>query len=169
MSARDLAVPVLTGAARVVLGALWLNEGLLKYRAGFSGADIRLVTESAASNSRVPEYFHWFDALTLRPFPDLFGVAMPLLETALGVLLVLGVLTRVAALMSVATLLLYWSADQLITEYPIMLALSVIVVAWARPAAVFGVTGLLRRMRDKKPAASPESVEQRMRQALSEK
>ena len=140
-----LAAPALVGAARVALGVLWLLEGILKYRAGFGAADIGFVIDGAATNSRVPGYFAVFADTVMRPAPALFGVAMPLLETALGVALILGVLTRAAALMSVLTLLLYWSADQLIGQYPVMLALSVVVVAWPTAARALSVSALVER------------------------
>ncbi|MGH1550315.1 DoxX family protein [Leifsonia poae] len=141
-----LAAPALLGgAARVALGILWLLEGLLKYRAGFGAADIEFVIHGAATNSRVPGYFAAFADTVMRPAPALFGVAMPLLETALGVALILGVLTRAAALMSVLTLLLYWSADQLIWQYPVMLGLSVVVIAWPNAARALSVSALVER------------------------
>jgi len=141
-----LAAPaLLAGAARVALGVLWLLEGILKYRAGFGAADIGFVIDGAADNPRVPGYFSSFADVVMRPAPALFGFAMPLLETVLGVALILGVLTRAAALMSVLTLLLYWSADQLIWQYPVMAALSVVVIAWPAAARALSVSALVER------------------------
>lgn len=135
-------------AARAALGLLWLNEGVTKYRAGFGGADILLVVQSADGNSRVPAFFTVFADSVLAHLSGVFGVVMPLLETGLGVLLVLGMLTAPAALVSALTLSLYWSADQLIAQYPVMAALSAVVVAWPAAAARFSVTALAaRRMR----------------------
>jgi len=122
---------VLGGAARIAAGVLWLAEGILKYRAGFGSADILLVAQSTAGNSRVPFYFRPLGAL-MQGAPALFGIAIPALEVALGVLLVLGLgraLTTLVALGSVATLMLYWSSDQLIAQYPILVLLSALVLA----------------------------------------
>lgn len=135
----------LTGAIRVTLGVLWLHEGTLKYRAHFGAADILLVANSAKSNSRVPGYFKSFSDFALAGWPHFFGFAMPLLETSLGVVLVLGVFSLPASLMSVFTLLTYWSADQLITEYPIMVALSTVVIAWPLLASRFSATALAEK------------------------
>ncbi|WP_020013015.1 DoxX family membrane protein [Promicromonospora sukumoe] len=143
--ALSLAAVVLT-AARVALGALWINEGLIKYRAGFGAADIQLVADGAAGNSRVPGYFEVFAEYVLGPASGLFGVLMPLLEVGLGVALVAGVLTLPVALASVGTLLSYWSADQLTWSYPVMVALAVVLVAWPRVASRFSVTALVRRL-----------------------
>jgi len=123
--ALSLVASVITGAARVGLGILWLNEGLFKLKAGFGGADIGLVVDSTVSNNRVPDFFEAFTTTFLGGAPDFFGWAIPALEVGLGIALILGVLTLPAALMSAFTLLTYWLADQLIQEYPIMLALSV--------------------------------------------
>lgn len=136
----------LAGAVRVTLGVLWLHEGTLKYRAHFGAADILLVANSAKSNSRVPGYFKSFADFALAGWPHFFGFAMPLLETLLGIALVLGVFSLPAAFMSAFTLLTYWSADQLITEYPIMVALSTVVVAWPVLAAHFSATTLAERV-----------------------
>ncbi|MFE7505932.1 hypothetical protein [Promicromonospora sp. NPDC057488] len=153
--ALNLAAVVLTTAARVALGLLWINEGLIKYRAGFGAADIRLVADGAAASSRVPGYFQVFAEHVLGPASGLFGVLMPLLEVGLGVALVAGVLTLPVALASVATLLSYWSADQLTESYPVMVALAVVLVAWPALASRVSVTALVRRGRLSPASAAP--------------
>lgn len=139
--------PGIAGAVRVALGILWLLEGITKYRAGFGGADIGLVVQSAAGNSRVPWFFAWFAQNVMSPLQDAFGILMPALETALGLLLIAGLVTVPAALVSVGTLLLYWSADQLIAQYPIMVALSVLVVLFPRASTRYSADRLLTRRR----------------------
>ncbi|MFI8525965.1 DoxX family membrane protein [Promicromonospora sukumoe] len=141
------AAVMLTTAARVALGLLWINEGLIKYRAGFGDADIRLVADGAAASSRVPGYFQAFAENVLGPASGLFGVLMPLLEVGLGVALVAGVLTLPVALASVGTLLSYWSADQLTAAYPVMVALAVVLAAWPALASRASVGTLVRRLR----------------------
>jgi thiosulfate dehydrogenase [quinone] large subunit len=142
-----LAASILVGAARVALGLLWLiPEGLFKFHAGFGAADILLVSKAGENNTRVPEYFDVFAQATLARAPELFGFGIPLLETGLGVALILGVLTRPAALMSALTVLLYWSSDQLTWEYPLMAALSVVVVAWPSAARALSVSTLAERL-----------------------
>ncbi|MFK0071960.1 DoxX family membrane protein [Arthrobacter woluwensis] len=141
-----LTAPLVVGAVRVVLGILWLNEGITKYRAGFGPADILLVAGSASGNSRVPEFFQWFATGVLGKAPELFGVLMPLLETGLGVALILGVLTLPAAVGSVVTLMTYWMADQLIAQYPVMVLLSLCVVLWPHGAMRFSLDALLQRI-----------------------
>ncbi|VXB54266.1 Thiosulfate dehydrogenase (quinone) large subunit [Microbacterium sp. 8M] len=139
---------VVGALARVAAGVLWLGEGTLKYRAGFGAADILLVAQGASGNSRVPFYFRPLGAL-MQAAPGLFGVAIPALEVAIGVLLVLGlgrVATTVVALGSVATLMLYWSSDQLIAQYPVMVLLSAIVLALPWSGRV-GVAWLWERRR----------------------
>jgi len=138
---------IVAALARIALGALWINEALLKYRAGFGRADILLVVQSAGSNSRVPGYYKGFAADVVGNAPGLFGVVVPLLELGLGVALVLGILTLPAALVSALELCSYWSADQLITQYPVMMALSVAVAAFAVAASRYSTSALVLRRR----------------------
>ncbi|WP_292721478.1 hypothetical protein [Microbacterium sp. 13-71-7] len=149
-----LAFALLGAAARIAAGVLWLNEGILKYRAGFGSADILLVAQSAAGNSRVPFFFRPLGAL-MQAAPGLFGIAIPALEAGLGVLLVLGlgrVLTVIVALGSIATLMLYWSSDQLIAQYPAMVLLSALVLALPLSGRV-GIAWWWERRRARTPRA----------------
>jgi len=125
----DLAASILFAAVRVALGLLWLHEGYVKLRAHFGSADILLVVDGASANSRVPEYFHFVAEHLLRPTAHLAGVMTPLTEVTLGLVLVLGVFSTQAAVVSAALLAVYWSSDQLIAQYPIMAVLSVGVLA----------------------------------------
>lgn len=134
--------PLVLGAARVTLGVLWLHEGIVKYRAHFGAADIGFVVSNARTDSRVPGFFRAFSDATLARAPHLFGFAMPLLETALGVALVLGVLSLTAAVGSLFTLMTYWCADQLIDQYPVMAVLSGAILLWPVAASRFSVTTL---------------------------
>jgi len=139
--------PALAGAARVALGLLWLHEGFVKYRAGFGAADIGFVVDGAASNPRVPGFFQAFTDLVLGAAPGLFGVVMPLLETLLGVALVVGVLTVPAAWASVGALTTYWLADLLVWQYPVMVLLSAVVLAAPAAASAWSLGGLLASRR----------------------
>ena len=130
------------GAARIALGALWLHEGLFKYAAHFGRSDILLVVTSVDGNTRVDPHFKAFVDFALHGWPGLFGFLVPLLETTLGVALILGVLTLPAAIVSLLNLMNYWSADQLIAQYPIIGVLSVVVIAFAGYATLFSTTSL---------------------------
>jgi thiosulfate dehydrogenase [quinone] large subunit len=141
------AAAIVAALARITLGALWINEGVLKYHAGFGRADILLVVHSTAQNPRVPDFYKYFTANALGGAPDLFGFGVPLLETCLGIALVLGIFTLPAALVSVAELCNYWLADQLITQYPIMMALSAAVATFAPSASRYSVTTVVFRAR----------------------
>lgn len=141
-----LASSLLGGAARVAVGVLWLLEGILKYRAGFGAADIELVARSTAGNSRTP---WWFVPLggAMDSAAGLFGVVIPALETLLGALLLVGLMTSPVALASIGTLMLYWASDQLIAQYPVMVLLSALVLVLPS-AGRFGVDGWWRRRRN---------------------
>ena len=140
----DLAASSVLGAARVALGVLWLHEGLLKWHAGFGRADILLVADGARSNTRIPGYFQFFADHLLRMTPDLAGVLVPIVEVGLGVALVLGVLTLPVALISLFNLMTYWCSDQLVGQYPIMGALSGVLLVWSTQASRFSVPEWVR-------------------------
>ncbi|MBA0049326.1 DoxX family membrane protein [Mycobacterium sp. NPDC050853] len=139
-----LAAPIALGVARVALGALWLHEGIFKYSAHFGRADILLIAHSAQSNTRVPEYFTAFSDSVLRAWPGLFGVTIPLLEVALGAILILGLIPQPAAMVSLLTLLTYWTSDQLISQYPVMAALSALIIAFPTPSGHYSILRLRR-------------------------
>ena len=142
-----LAVSALAGVARVALGVLWLKEGLLKYHAHFGAPDIRLVVSSAASSTRVSPLFRWFTTHILGSWPALFGGVVPLLETALGIALILGILSRLAAFGSALQLCFYWSADQLVAQYPLMAALSAVVLVLGPVSHSLSIVSLARAAR----------------------
>ncbi len=150
---RSLAAPALSlsvlSAARVALGILWLREGIVKYRAGFGEADILLVADGANSNTRIPEFFTFFADHVLRPSAELAGFAVPLIEVGLGVALIAGVLTLPIALASLLNLTTYWCSDLLVGEYPIMAALSGLLIAWPAAASRLSIPAIVRSRRSR--------------------
>ena len=140
------AAAALGAAVRVSLGVLWINEGAIKLRAGFGGSDILLVASGALDNHRVPEYFRFFASTALHDHSALLGFVTPVVEIGLGAALIAGILTAPVALASLATLLMYWSADQLIDEYPVMALLSGVVLAFAGTCSRITVTTALLRV-----------------------
>ncbi|MFE6996815.1 DoxX family protein [Microbacterium sp. NPDC057659] len=153
-----LAGPVLGGAARVAVGVLWLLEGIEKYRAGFGASDILLVADGAARNPRTPWWFAPLDA-GMQTIPVLFGFVIPALEVLLGIALIAGLFTRLAALASIATLMLYWGSDQLVDQYPVMVLLSALVLA-APGAGRYGV-GMFTRLSEPAAPASARPLHPR--------
>lgn len=143
-----LAASSLLGAARVALGVLWLHEGFVKFHAGFGRADILLVANGAQSNSRIPGYFQFFAEHLLRPTADLAGLVVPIVEVGLGVALILGVFTLPVALGSLLNLMTYWCSDQLVGQYPIMGALSGVLLAWSVQASRFSLPEWVRSRRE---------------------
>lgn len=141
---------VIATAARVALGVLWLSEAVLKYRAGFGASDILLVVDSTGGNTRVAPWFRLFTADVMAQLPALFGIAVPLIELGLGIALVTGLGTRLAAVASVAQLALYWSSDQLIAQYPVMLVLSLVVLCLPTASRRWSLASLLLR-RSRRP------------------
>lgn len=136
--------PALGSAARIALGVLWVREGMTKYRAGFGRADILLVVNGAKENPRVPGVFSDLLSQSLGRAPTLFGLVVPAWETLLGVVLVLGLLSRPLAGAAIVTLMTYWLSDQLIGQYPVMVLLASTVLVFPMAANAVGVAGLTR-------------------------
>jgi thiosulfate dehydrogenase [quinone] large subunit len=139
---------VVLSAARVALGVLWLHEGFVKWHAGFGRADILLVADGSKNNTRIPGYFQFFADHLLRPTADLAGFVVPILEVGLGVALILGIFTLPVALVSLVNLMTYWCSDQLVGQYPIMGALSGVLLAWSAPASRLSVPEWVRSRRE---------------------
>ena len=156
LAAPALSLSVVLGVVRVALGVLWLREGIVKYRAGFGEADILLVADGANSNTRIPEFFTFFADHVLRPFAEVAGFAVPLVEVGLGVALIAGVLTLPIALASLVNLMTYWCSDLLVGEYPIMCALSGLLIAWPAAASVLSIPAIARFRR---PRTVPEPAD----------
>lgn len=144
---------VVLAAARVALGVLWLHEGIVKWHAGFGRADILLVADGARSNNRIPGFFEFFADHLLRPMADVAGIVVPIVEVGLGIALILGILTLPVALASLLNLMTYWASDQLVTQYPVMGALSVLLIAWPVAASRLSVPAfIMARRAGKAPA-----------------
>jgi thiosulfate dehydrogenase [quinone] large subunit len=139
---------VILGAARVALGVLWLHEGFVKFHAGFGRADILLIADGSRNNTRIPGYFQVFADHLLRPTADLAGFVVPILEVGLGVALILGIFTLPVALISLLNLMTYWCSDQLVGQYPIMGALSGVLLAWSAQASRLSVPEWVRSRRE---------------------
>ncbi|MGJ6980694.1 hypothetical protein ACSDQ9_09230 [Aestuariimicrobium soli] len=134
-------------AARLTLGVLWVLEGITKYRAHFGAADIGFLVSGSETNERIPGYFEWLAHAVMSPLRVPLGFAMPAVEVALGLALILGVLPLAAALASIALLATYWSGDLLIAQYPVMLLLSAGMVMAPKVSGRWGITSLWRRRR----------------------
>lgn len=149
-----LAASLLSDAARVAVGILWILEAAVKYSAGFGAADILLVVGSTDDGSRAPIYVAPLRAV-MQAVPWLFGIGIPLLELLLGILLIAGFFTRTVAIVSIATLMLYWATDQLIAQYPLMVGFSALVLAL--PAGALSADAWRSRRRQASPLASEEN------------
>lgn len=102
---------------------------------------------------RVPTASKDFATTVLKGAPGLFGWGVPLLKTASGPALIVGLLTLPAALGSIFTLMSYWYADELIVQYPIMVMLSALVVLVAGSANRLSISALITsRLAQRRPA-----------------
>ncbi|MFJ3959176.1 hypothetical protein [Arthrobacter sp. NPDC090010] len=131
-------------AVRIAVGVLWLGEARTKFASGFGAADIGLVVQSTAGNSRVPSWYAELLAHTIGATPALAGIAVPCTEALLGVLLCAGFLSRWTGAASLLVLASYWLSDQLIVQYPVMLGLGAVVLLFPAAAGRLSVTALVR-------------------------
>jgi thiosulfate dehydrogenase [quinone] large subunit len=153
----NLAASTLLGAARVALGVLWLHEGYVKYHAGFGKADILLVADGAGSNSRIPGFFTFFADHLLRPMAEVAGIVVPIVEVGLGIALILGIFTLPVALGSLLNLMTYWCSDQLVSQYPIMGALSGVLIAWPALASRLSLPALVSARKSRADRATVDA------------
>ncbi|WP_051159022.1 hypothetical protein [Tsukamurella sp. 1534] len=151
------ATRAVAAVARTALGALWIHEAYLKYHAGFGRSDILLVAQSATANPRVPGPFRWFATEVMGAAPGAFGVLVPLTEAALGAGALLGVLPRATALAAALLLCSYWLADQLVVQYPVMVALAAVVLAAGTSAGAWSPAAALFTCRGRGRAPSPSA------------
>ena len=77
------------------------------------------------------------------------GVVVPIVEVGLGVALILGVAVLPVAAGSLLNLLTYWCSDQLVGQYPIMGALSGVLLVWPVTASRYSLPAV-RRSRGEK-------------------
>jgi len=142
---------------RLFLAAMWLTQAIGKLNPSFG--DIRgIVRVMALGNSAHPEgnpigFFKRFLLDYVLPHWQLFGLLVTMAEMAVGLALLFGVATRLAALGGIFLQLQYafgrayleWSF-----VYPAII-LALIVLVWTAPGRVLGVDAVLARKWPKWP------------------
>ncbi len=90
-------------AARVAMGALFLNEPATQLRKGWIGGDglARMLHSALRDNSLLPPYRYCLEHLVLR-HADFFTVIVIIGEIAVGAALVLGLATRLTAIVALS-------------------------------------------------------------------
>jgi uncharacterized membrane protein YphA (DoxX/SURF4 family) len=97
---------------RIVLGVIWLIDGALKFTSGFVGS-FSAAVQTAANNA--PSWLSgWYSfwQQQANASPTLIVYTVGVLEIALGVALVLGLMRKVAYLGGIALSLLIWAVPE---------------------------------------------------------
>jgi thiosulfate dehydrogenase (quinone) large subunit len=148
-----LAAPVWT-AMRVWLGVMWIQAGSAKLWGAEAAAFLHNKGAGVAAFAAhgVPAYSWWGSFLHgfVVPNAGAIGVLVAVSEFAIGVALVAGLFTRVAALGSLALLFTYvMSGTASVSAFYALFAV-VILVMW-RTAGWIGVDGLIAACRQRHP------------------
>lgn len=93
---------------RVVLGALWLTDGLFKWQPGVLGSFLDIVQSVAKGQPGPIRALLQWNAGILAHAPQLAGRAVGSGESLIGCLLILGIGSRLALLASMGLALLIW-------------------------------------------------------------
>ncbi|HEX2728377.1 MAG TPA: TQO small subunit DoxD [Rubrobacteraceae bacterium] len=157
---------------RILTGAVWLNGGLEKLLNPDFPQQFKASLQAGGFVSQAPPFFRSFMQSTVVPNAELFAQVTRLVELSLGIALLLGLLTNLAAIGSIAmsvNILLSQGgvrfgtglgAPELLTINVVVALLSLIVLFSPAAKALSLDSALARR----RPGLSPLLVNQRSRQ-----
>lgn len=157
---------------RILTGAVWLNGGLEKLLNPDFPQQFKTSLEAGGFVSQAPPFFRGFMQSTVVPNAELFAQVTRLVELSLGIALILGLLTNLAALGSIAmsvNILLSQGgvrfgtglgAPELLTINVVVALLSAIILLSPAAKALSLDAALARR----RPGLSPLLVNRRQRQ-----
>jgi thiosulfate dehydrogenase [quinone] large subunit len=150
-------------AMRVWLGVMWIQAGSSKLWGAESVAFLHGSGVAGFAAHGVPAYSWWGSFLHsfVVPNADGIGILVALSEYAIGIALVAGLFTRVAALGSLALLFTYvMSGTASVTAFYALFAV-VILVMW-RTSSWIGIDGLISGYRQAHPDAPVIRVANRL-------
>ncbi len=142
----DRCSPLAGLAPRLFTGYFFLKYGLTKVTGGFGGEGLRSLLAEWRSESRYDFYVPFMDAI-LMPFADVIAFVTMWAEVLIGVLLLLGLFTRGAALAGIllcANFAFATGAPLLSTERPIYFTVLLLTVYLTAAGRVLGLDSLLR-------------------------
>ncbi len=99
-------------AFRIAFGLVWLIDAAFKWQPGFP-AGFRDMVNGAAQGQ--PSWLHWFYTLThdvFTPHPQLWAYAIALLETLIGLAIVLGFARKLTYILAAVTGLGIWAVAE---------------------------------------------------------
>lgn len=156
---------------RILTGAIWLNGGLEKLLNPDFPQQFKTSLEAGGFVSQAPPFFRGFMQSTVVPNAELFAQVTRFVELSLGIALILGLLTNLAAIGSIAmsvNILLSQGgvrfgtglgAPELLTINVVIALLSLIILLSPAAKALSLDSALARR----RPGLSPLLVNRRQR------
>jgi thiosulfate dehydrogenase [quinone] large subunit len=141
-------------AMRVWLGVMWIQAGSAKLWGAESAAFLHGTGVAGFASHGTPAYSWWGSFLHsfVVPNADGIGILVAVGEYAIGIALVAGLFTRIAALSSLALLFTYvMSGTASVTAWYALFAI-VILVMW-RTSSWIGLDGLISGYRQSHPGA----------------
>ncbi|GBG97307.1 DoxX family protein [Lactococcus termiticola] len=112
-------LPIIVVIGRMLLGAEWIHQAILKLQPG-SGFSLDGLGPSVAMTAGIPEWYKAFFEGFVVPNTQLFNVIIPWGELLIGLGLFFGVLSLPALIASFFMLGNYWWSD-MVYIYPILM------------------------------------------------
>ncbi|MBI2842179.1 MAG: DoxX family membrane protein [Armatimonadetes bacterium] len=142
---------------RLYMAAVWLNGGIEKLNPSFGGIRgiVRVMAEGDAAHpgGNPIEPFRRFLLDIVLPNWQVFGALITLSELFVGIMLLLGVLTRLGALIGIFLFITYWMGRGYLEwafVYPALIAAQIAII-WTRAGRTLGLDARLWRMRPRWP------------------
>ena len=95
---------------RIILGAVWLIDGSLKFQPGFVDSFSGLIKSAGQPGWLQPWFNFWYNVTVGNAAPFVYGIGT--LEISLGVALVLGVVRKLAYIGGLILSLLIWAVPE---------------------------------------------------------
>jgi uncharacterized membrane protein YphA (DoxX/SURF4 family) len=95
---------------RIILGVVWLIDGSLKFQPGFVDSFSGLIKSAGQPGWLQPWFNFWYNVTVGNAAPFVYGIGI--LEIALGVALVLGVVRKLAYVGGLVLSLLIWAVPE---------------------------------------------------------
>jgi uncharacterized membrane protein YphA (DoxX/SURF4 family) len=95
---------------RIILGIVWLIDGSLKFSSGFVDSFPALIKSQGQPSWLQPWFNFWSNVTSVNAAPFVYGIGT--LELALGTVLVLGLMRKIAYLGGMVLSLLIWAIPE---------------------------------------------------------
>ena len=142
----DYSSPLAGLPVRLFTGYFFLKYGLVKFTGGFSGTGLHESLSKWAAGPAYHFYVPFLEKVAI-PYASLFAHLVTFGEIAVGILLLLGCASRLAALIGLflcLNFLFATGAPVLSTEQPVMFALLLVTIYATAAGRALGIDALLK-------------------------